>query len=181
MSKADTPVDSKWFGSVVSQYEGPLTLYACRILGDTEMAQDVVQETFMKFCSQPADARKRIAEHLPQWLYTVCRNAAINVRRKESRMHTASDSLGRWTKTDDRDPSSALQAKESQSRVLEAMELLPDHQREVIRLKFQHGMSYRQISAVTGRTTSYVGYLIHAGLKSIRHKLDSGLLKDTGS
>jgi RNA polymerase sigma factor (sigma-70 family) len=181
MSKTDTFVDSQWLGGVVSQYEGPLTLYAWRIVGNTELARDVVQETFLRLCSQSVESRRRIEDHLPQWLYTVCRNAALNVRRKEGRMVTSSEIHEHKSRTDTADPASLLQAKESQSLALGALSDLPENQREVIRLKFQHGMSYRQISAVTGRTTSYVGYLIHAGLKSIRHKLESGRLKDTGS
>jgi len=181
MSKVDTPVDSEWLGGVVSRYEGPLTLYAWRIIGDMELAQDVVQETFLRLCSQPAEARRKIGGHLPQWLYTVCRNAALNVRRKEGRMVTASEIQGRWPSRDSQDPAAAIQAKESQSLMLQALADLPENQQEVVRLKFQHGMSYRQISAVTGRTTSYVGYLIHAGLKNIRQKLESGRLKETGS
>jgi RNA polymerase sigma-70 factor (ECF subfamily) len=38
-------------------------------------------------------------------------------------------------------------------------------------LKFQGGLSYREISRVTGLTVSHVGVLIHTGLKSIRTKL----------
>ena len=71
--------------------------------------------------------------------------------------------------------------KETQSLVIQALHRLPENQREVIQLKFQHGMSYRQIGAVTSRTTSYVGYLIHAGLKAIRHEIGDSQLKDTGS
>jgi hypothetical protein len=44
-------------------------------------------------------------------------------------------------------------------------------QQEAVRLKFQHGMSYRQIAKVMELTTSYVGYLIHAGIQSIRQRL----------
>jgi RNA polymerase sigma-70 factor (ECF subfamily) len=51
------------------------------------------------------------------------------------------------------------------------VERLPANQQEVIRLKFQSGLSYREISRVTGLTVSHVGVLIHTGLKSIRIKL----------
>ena len=45
------------------------------------------------------------------------------------------------------------------------------NQQEVLRLKFQHGLSYREISGVTELTVSHVGVLIHNGLKALRARL----------
>ena len=44
----------------------------------------------------------------------------------------------------------------------------PANQREVIRLKFQNGFSYQEISRISGHSVSNVGYLIHAGIKTLR-------------
>jgi RNA polymerase sigma-70 factor (ECF subfamily) len=44
----------------------------------------------------------------------------------------------------------------------------------VIRLKFQHGMSYKQISQITHLTVTNVGFLIHTGLKTLRRQLTDG-------
>jgi hypothetical protein len=64
-------------------YTMPLIRYAAHIIGDIERAREVVQDTFLKLCHQrPAQIRT----HLTQWLYTVCRNRALDVRRKERRM-----------------------------------------------------------------------------------------------
>ena len=43
--------------------------------------------------------------------------------------------------------------------------------REVIRLKFQSGFSYREISRISGHSVSNVGFLIHTGLKTIRRRM----------
>jgi len=49
------------------------------ITGDIEQAREVVQDTFLKLCRQkPAQIRN----YLAQWLYTVCRNRALDVLRK---------------------------------------------------------------------------------------------------
>jgi RNA polymerase sigma-70 factor (ECF subfamily) len=48
---------------------------------------------------------------------------------------------------------------------------LPDNQQEVIRLKVQNGLSYREISEVTGLSVSNVGFLLHKGIKTIREKM----------
>jgi RNA polymerase sigma-70 factor (ECF subfamily) len=64
-----------------------------------------------------------------------------------------------------------LEAEETSSGVAEKIESLPDNQREVIRLKFQQGLSYKEISAVTGLSVSNVGFLIHTGIKRVRENL----------
>ena len=58
--------------------------------------------------------------------------------------------------------------------MLELLESLPPNQREVIRLKFQNGFSYQEISRISGHSVSNVGYLIHAGIKTLRGHLFVG-------
>jgi len=50
---------------------------------------------------------------------------------------------------------------------------LPLNQREVVRLKFQNGLSYQEISRVTSLTVTNVGFLLHTALKTIRHQLQA--------
>ena len=71
------------FEEILQRFEIPLLQYAARITGDRERARDVVQETFVKF--QRNGAMNRQGEPAT-WLFTVCRNAALNVCRKERRM-----------------------------------------------------------------------------------------------
>src|SRR3954454_24351251 len=80
--------DGPWVRSVVARFESPLTLYAARLLGDAEAARDVVQETFLRLCTQD---RAAIEPRLAEWLFTVCRNRALDILRKEKRMTQISD------------------------------------------------------------------------------------------
>jgi RNA polymerase sigma-70 factor (ECF subfamily) len=61
--------------------------------------------------------------------------------------------------------------------VLELMRGLPEKQREVLRLKFQHGLSYKQIAGITNESTGNVGWLIHMGIKKLREELSSDELE----
>ena len=75
--------------SALLEFEGPLLRYAQRITGDVERARDVVQETFLrlwKLFGTEAESAGELDGRLPQWLFTVCRNLALDVRRKEQRM-----------------------------------------------------------------------------------------------
>lgn len=158
------PPDRDWIRSVVEQWEGPLTIYASRLAGDAERGRDVVQDAFLKLWQ--AD-RASVEGHLAKWLYTVCRNRALDVRRKERRMSTLSE---RPVPAGDAGPS-PVERDEDRGGMLAAVERLPARQQEVVRLKFQGGLSYREIAEVMNTTVNNVGVMLHTALKSIRGNL----------
>jgi RNA polymerase sigma factor (sigma-70 family) len=158
-----------WIRSILDRYEGPLTRYALRITGDLESARDVVQETFLRLCSEN---RAKVDGYLPQWLFTVCHNRAMDVRRKERRMQAASADGIRACESDDRDPAKIAERQEGAGRAVQLLALLPENQQEVIRLRFQNGLSYKEIAGVTKLSVSNVGYLIHTAIRTIREKLE---------
>jgi len=162
--------DTDWIASALEEYERPLTRYAIHILGDVERAKEVVQDTFLKLCRQD---HSRLRDHLAQWLYSVCRNRALDVLRKEKRMTGLSDA---HLNLPAHGPgiSLAMEREEQVSDVMNILNTLPSNQQEVIRLKFQGELSYLQISQITNLSVSNVGFLIHTGLKTIREKSQSG-------
>jgi RNA polymerase sigma-70 factor (ECF subfamily) len=161
-------VAAEWLGEILLKYEGDLLRYAQRIVGDPEQARDVVQETFLKLWRQD---RAELDGHLVEWLYTVCRNQAVDVRRKEQRMYTLAEESWAVRESAGPSPGTLAECRDSAAQVLDLVDGLPPNQQEVIRLKFQGGLSYREISRVTGLTVSHVGVLLHTGLKTIRMKL----------
>jgi RNA polymerase sigma-70 factor (ECF subfamily) len=64
------------------------------------------------------------------------------------------------------------------AQVTKALDRLSENQREVIRLKFQQGLSYKEISEVTGLSSGNVGFLLHTGLKRLRSFLPDDLLEN---
>ena len=78
-------------------------------------------------------------------------------------------------------PLEVVERREASTRVLDLVETLPPNQREVIRLKFQNGFSYQEISRISGLSVSNVGYLLHVGLKSLRHQLLDGQTAEASS
>ena len=157
-----------WVSTALDQYEERLLRYAQRITGDAERARDVVQETFLKLCKEdPSTLNGRLA----QWLYTVCRNQALDVRRKEVRVCVQAEPPERAMRHRGDDPSDAVEDHDTFETVQMELARLTQNQQECIRLKFQHGLSYREIGAVTGLSVSNVGFLIHTGLKKVRERL----------
>ena len=109
--------------------------------------------------------------HLRQWLFTVCRNRAFDIQRKEGRVQSLDEKSLDEQPSPLPGPARQLEGRDDLQAVLRTMATLPASQQEVLRLKFQAGLSYQEIAAVTGRSVSHVGVLLHDGLKSIRERV----------
>lgn len=152
--------------SAQAEFEGPLTGYAAGLLGgDWERARDVVQDTFIKLHRQDSEL---IGGRVKSWLYTVCRNRSIDVLRKENPMISSAGEAFENLGDSEPNPADTMERKERFDEVLRVLERLPENQREVIRLKFQGDLSYKEIAEVTGLSVSNVGFLIHTGIKRLR-------------
>lgn len=153
--------------AAVVRHQGALLRYATRLLGDPERARDVVQDTFVKFMQQPTAS---VQGHEAEWLFTVCRHRALDVLRKEGRMsHFEEGEVERVRATDPR-PGEALERAETQNTLLQLIDRLPPKQQDVIRLKFQNGFSYKEISRITALSVTNVGFLIHTAVARLRRE-----------
>ena len=168
MDTYDSNERSHWVQTAVSRYERPLVRYANQITGDIERARDVVQDTFLRLCKQDPET---VDGHLAEWLYTVCRNRALDVREKEKRMKTMTARQHANEPSREASQAAVAEQREAADRVLEFVAALSANQQEVVRLKFQNGLSYKEISAITELSVTNVGYLIHTAVKKLRQEL----------
>ncbi len=156
----------QWIKEALVTYECRLLRYAQRFVG-VDRAADVVQDTFLKLCREDLPP---INGSLAPWLYTVCRNLALDLLRKESRMHAVLEHVE--TAADSRfDPVLAAEQSDGVAHILSLLSVLTASQQECVRLKFQDGLSYVEIAAVTGLSVSNVGFTLHTALKRLREKL----------
>ncbi len=160
------PDQTQWIRDAVARYERPLCQYAYRLTGNFDSARDAVQDTFLRLCRGGVLAEDRVAP----WLFRVCRNRCIDVIRKEKPMQSLTDAQAAILPAPGRSPAEETGLRESVSLLLQKLAQLPANQAEVIRLKFQHQMSYREIAAVTALSETNVGYLIHVGIQTLRQQ-----------
>jgi RNA polymerase sigma-70 factor (ECF subfamily) len=151
--------------TAVVDYQSPLTRYAARLVGDPDRARDIVQDTFVKLMAQPPHV---VDGHLAEWLFTVCRHRALDVLRKEGRMKRFEEGEMERVSTEEPRPTHALEAEETHDALLRMIDRLPSNQQEVLRLKFQSGFSYKEISRITTHSVSHVGVLIHHAVTRLR-------------
>lgn len=157
----------------LKEYESPLIGYAMTILKDLERSRDVVQDTFIKLYKQDVE---KVKAGLKSWLYTVCRNRALDVLRKEKRMVSVDDEILGLEHSKLPAPDTATDNHERIEQLVEMLDKLSDNQREVIMLKFQQGMSYDEISTKTGLSSGNVGFLLHNGLKKLRELMPDDII-----
>jgi RNA polymerase sigma factor (sigma-70 family) len=153
--------------------ESPLLSYALRLLGERASAEDMVQEAFMKLHAQFAEVREP-----RRWLYRTVHNLALNHRRQERKIVPlepvpAPGEVVPTPDTADPEPLADEQIIRWEGIGLVRLSLgaLDERSREVVRLKFDEDLSYKQISDRTGLTAGHVGYLLHHALKTIAAEL----------
>ncbi|MBX3161715.1 MAG: sigma-70 family RNA polymerase sigma factor [Deltaproteobacteria bacterium] len=165
----DDEVTARWIAEALERFEVPLLRFAARLLRDDERAKDIVQETFLSLCQQ---RRTDVEAHLAAWLFRVCRNRAIDLRRKETRVEmVASDAAPELAHEAGPDPSAIAQQREDAGQVMKILETLPESQQEAVYLRFQGGLSYQEIAEITGHSVTHVGVLLHTAVKKIRAHL----------
>ena len=168
MTHRENGQNFKWLQSVFDQFEAPLVSYAARLVGDADRGRDVVQDVFLRLCRQGSN---RPRDHMAAWLYTTCRNRALDICKKERRMTAWPPHATETADVAVTDPASAAEQQEDAHRANAALDCLPKNQQEVIRLKIEHGLKYREIAEVTGLSISNVGYLLHHALHTLRRQL----------
>ncbi|HAV61484.1 MAG TPA: RNA polymerase subunit sigma-24 [Verrucomicrobiales bacterium] len=149
--------------------ESPLLAYAMKLVQQSETAQDLVQEAFIRLHGDFANVRQPRA-----WLYRTVHNLAANHHRKQRKIvPLARDADGgeiEWP-DDAPTPDQALHRLEATDQTRRCLATLDERSRHLIRLKFEEHHSYRRISELTGISIGNVGYILHHALKQLADEL----------
>ena len=156
---------------VFAALEAPLLAYARRLLGDFALAEDIVQEAFMKLHTQ----FQKVLTPQP-WLYRTVHNLAVDHQRRAKKIVLVGDSKDDDLPANDTADSQPLPDEqiarwEGIGLVRLVLETLDPRSRELIRLRFNEDLSYKEIAARTGLTVGHVGYLLHHALKAMAVEL----------
>jgi RNA polymerase sigma-70 factor (ECF subfamily) len=158
---------------VFAALESPLLAYARRLLGDFSLAEDIVQEAFMKLHAQ----FKKVTTPQP-WLYRTVHNLAVDHQRRANRIVFMGDGKdedsGPMNDASDSQPlpDEQIARWEGIGLVRLVLETLDARSRELIRLRFNEDLSYKEIAERTGLTVGHVGYILHHALKAMAVELE---------
>ena len=173
MTNLDGPGVEVALSKLYDRYSRTVFGVGLRILGDRSMAEELVQEVFLKVwrSSGTFDPSRG---GFSSWLYRVTRSVALDLYRKRARrVRPVSD--GQLHIAAERDPSAGPQEVVDESwlswRVSRALEVLDAPHREVIDLAYFGGLSQREISERTGVPLGTVKTRTASAYKSLRKEL----------
>ena len=176
--------DTAALDELYRRYQGPVFGFAFRYLRSAEMAQDLVQETFLRVF------RSRRQYHpsskFSSWLFRIARNLCIDEKRRywNRQVMAESEMAGREPgsdtnileslATEESSAASDIREQELESRVRGAIDQLSDEQKAVMILSKYEGMTYQEIGEVLGISTESVkqrAYRAHLRLRDLLHDL----------
>ncbi len=166
------------FAKLVKRYERELYNYLRRYLGDSGMAEDAFQATFLQVhlkCDQFEEGRR-----FRPWLYTIATNQAIDAQRRNKRHRMVSlDRVGSGNDGDevgklvdllvsgDGDPLDHVSQFERGEWVREALDELSDQMRSVVQLVYYEGMKYREAAEVLSIPVGTVKSRLHSAIAKL--------------
>lgn len=139
----DKKLAERAFAELYTRYSNRIYSYCLRILGTAEDAQDAFQETFLKFYNTALELK--YTENVSAFLFRMARNCCINYKRTVKSAENIEDFN---LHSNDR----GYDQKELLQIIARSMELLDFDSREVFILRMYHGLSYAEISNITGDT-----------------------------
>jgi RNA polymerase sigma-70 factor (ECF subfamily) len=147
------------------RYEAPLFQFLIGMLRDHHLAEDALQETFVR-------AMERLdgvdPDHLRGWLFTVAYHQAMLTRRKQKARATCT--LADPTPAAAREPGplERVESQDDAQRLVRLLERLPAAQREVIRQRVYEGKRFHEIARALGCPLNTALARMHEGLKRLR-------------
>lgn len=167
----DSP-DEGTLEGLFALHEGPLLRYAARLVRDFDAAQEIVQESFMRLHAQFEQVRQ------PRpWLYRTAHNLALNHLRggrKIVPLDLDEDAAQQREAVDGQPlPMEVLSRQEAIAHTRQCLASLKDRDRELLTLKFEENLSYKEISQRTGLSVSNVGFILHHALKRLAEALEN--------
>lgn len=157
--------------SEIARKMGPeLLRYAESICRNRSLAEEAVQETYIRLMEHPEILN---ASHMKPWLFRVCRTRVLDFCRKENRMNPMEPEVMADRADQQPDPARRAELNDELNQVDRLLAGLSENQREVVRLKYQGDLSYKEIAEVTQLSVSHVGVLLHNALQSLRGQLQA--------
>ncbi len=146
--------------------ESPLLHFALGLTGRRAVAEELVQEAFLRLHQVWGQV-----EHPRAWLFQSVRNLALNHQR-DHRHESATPAAAGESAPDPADlPPAELARLEAIGTVRMLLAEMPPEDRRLILLKYATEMKYREISEQTGLSVGNVGYRLHHLIKGLADSL----------
>jgi RNA polymerase sigma-70 factor (ECF subfamily) len=170
---------SECFGLLLKRYERELYGYLRRYLGDSDLAEDVFQNTFLQLFLK--SGQYELGRPVRPWLYTIATHQAIDALRRNNRHQALSldqnrkelangeiQSLLELLEARDPGPLDIAQGEERRERVRASVERLPEFLKQVVVLAYYQGLKYRDVADILAIPVGTVKSRLHAALVKLQ-------------
>ncbi len=166
--------DEDAFAHLVSRYEHGLYNYLVRMVQDEALAADLMQETWLRVFQHAA--RYDVTRKLNTWLFTIASHCCLDALRMRRRLNQSAQQV-RHAEADraqgPSDPHDQILAQERLAAVRRAFQTLPEQQRSVFLLRYYHGQSYQEISAILQCPLGTVKSRLHRVVQHLQQTLSA--------
>jgi len=157
--------------AIVVEHETALLRYATRLTNNPFAAQDIVQNVFIKLFKGWKKGMQP-SKQLKGWLYRVTHNEAVDHIRRESRLSLLHNKHAEEEANVCPDGRNCPVTVDERKQVtLSHLRKLDPREQQVVLLRLEEGLSYREISEITGRSEGNVGNILHHAVRKLSTSL----------
>jgi RNA polymerase sigma-70 factor (ECF subfamily) len=161
MMKFKTVLDKAAFEQLIRDYTSIAKAVANQILCDRNLAEDAVQETFVKLIEKRD--QYILSGRFSPWFYAILRNVCVDITRKRQRDRECASQLINGI------ANSA--SFESRRENLDLLDLLPTNEKNVLELRVVHSMSFKEIATALDISEEAAKKRAQRGLRRLRQRL----------
>ncbi|MBL8601453.1 MAG: sigma-70 family RNA polymerase sigma factor [Myxococcales bacterium] len=167
--------DQAAFGQLVRKHHRRVYRLAVQLTGNAGDADDVTQETFLR-AFRAIDRFDGRAD-LFTWLYRICVNVSLNLRRQRKRV-TADIDDPRLPEpaAEGSDPAQSSEQAQSYRRLAEALDSLSESLRTTVVLACVEQIPYKDIAGILGCSEGTVAWRVHEARRRLREALPDAVL-----
>lgn len=160
------------FEHLYDRYARPVYSLALRMLGDPADAEELLQETFVRFWQQAERYDPRRGS-FGSWLMSIAHNLAIDALRARSRRPLRADFVELHDlPSSDIDEATftyeAAEVNDLREAVRQAMAQLPEPQRRAIELAYFAALSHTEIAAILGEPVGTIKTRLRLGVQKLQ-------------
>ncbi|AKC85480.1 RNA polymerase sigma factor [Pseudoxanthomonas suwonensis] len=164
--------DAAAFETLYARHRGPLFRFLLGQLRDRPLAEEVYQDVWQRVITAREGWRPEAA--FSTWLYRIAHNRLNDHWRAQRHRPPAPADADRRTAAlaDPDDPERVASREEGQRRLQQALDELPEDQREAVLLRLQQELSLEEIGRITGVGRETVKSRLRYALDKLRARLN---------
>ena len=167
--------DQEAYNVIVQRFQAMALAYAFSLLGDSELAEDARQEAFVGAYCDLLTLRNPSA--FPSWFRRIVHKHSVQIIRGRRILTVPLEELAELA-SHGPNPAEAAHARDLREKVLQAVDRLPAHEREAVKLYYLEELSLKDISQAQGIPAKTVNSRLHSGRARLRQWL-GGMVKKT--